>query len=88
MAELTPAEIKRSIAYFEGVADNLEKRVLVLQDRIEKGRELGAEDPSSKYHEHFKKLVDEWLRDGEQAEEFRISANNLLFKLPKEEQNV
>jgi len=85
MTELTPAEIKKSIEYFNGVADNLEKRIAVLQVRIDKGRELGADTPGHPHHEHFKKLVDAWLRDGEQAETYRLSANALLFKLDHKE---
>lgn len=81
MAELTPTQIKNAIAYYEGTADNLEKRVKLLQERIERGRELGADMPGHQHFEHFKKLVDEWMRDGEQAETYRLSATKLIFKL-------
>jgi deoxyadenosine/deoxycytidine kinase len=79
-AELTSSQLRDSIAYFEGVADKLEARAGELLKRIDVGRSMGAEDPASKYFEHFKKLVDQWMHDGEQAEEYRLSANKLIFK--------
>jgi|GEM_PF-3638713 len=59
--------------YYIEVITNLRGKIETLEDRLEKGRQVGADKPGNKHHEFFNDLTEQLKRQKEYLNDYLTS---------------